>query len=217
MLSMVAPITVLLVDDQAIMLDGLEALLSRDPGLSVVGRAGNGKEAVASVAALDPDVVLMDISMPEMDGIEATRRIKKLSGTSRVLVLSMYNNKEFVRELMAAGASGYLLKNAGHEELHQAIRSVAEGRTYLAAEVRKALEEGNVQLRHSVAHGYQALTKREKEIISLIANGRSSQEIAEQLFLSIDTVNTHRKNILHKLDLTNTASLVKYSVERGLA
>jgi len=212
---MQAIISVLLVDDQVIMLDGLEALFAQEPTLRVVGRAQNGREAVALAAALRPDVVIMDISMPEMDGIEATRGVLKASITSRVLVLSMYNNKEFVRELLAAGASGYLLKNAGRAELLVAIRDVAAGLTYVAEAVRQTMEQGTKGAARAGDKQNQVLTTREKEIVIHIARGESGKEIADRLSLSVDTVNTHRKNILHKLDLPSSASLVRYALERG--
>lgn len=210
-----ATTSLLLVDDQSIILDGLEAVLAHEEGFSVVGRAANGNEAVAQARLLKPDVVLMDISMPEMDGIEATRALLKCCRKSRVLVLSMYNNKEFVNEIMDAGASGYVLKNTGKEELMEALRSVAAGFRYLGRAVQESLEEGDRFKDRDGEQGYQAITKREKQVMKLICLECTTQEIAAALGISPQTVETHRKNIMHKLDIRNTAGLVKYALERG--
>jgi two-component system nitrate/nitrite response regulator NarL len=206
------PIRLLIVDDQSIFLDGLEALLTQDPELHIVGRANNGVEAVRKARELVPHVVLMDISMPEMDGIDATRAMIKANKNVRVLVLSMYNNRDFVNELLDAGAHGYLLKNTGKEELREAIRTVAEGGRYLARAVEPLVGhsgDGNTVEPHA------SLTKREKEIIQMVVQEMTTQEIAERLSLSAQTVDTHRKNIMHKLNVRNTAGLVKYALERG--
>lgn len=209
------PTRLLLVDDQPIMLDGLEALLAQVAEFTVVGRAYNGKEAIEKTKAELPDVVLMDISMPEMDGIEATKELLKCCTNVRILILSMYNNKEFVNELMEAGASGYVLKNTGKEELLKALRSVSEGLTYLGEEVQRTYAKGDHFHDREGELGYNPLTKREKEIAKQICSELTTQEIADKLFISPQTVETHRKNILHKLDIRNTAGLVKYVMERG--
>lgn len=211
-----AMIKVLIVDDQSIIRDGLEAILSQDPELVVCGRASNGLEALKLCKEHGPDVVLMDISMPEMDGIEATKAIRKRWKKTQVLVLSMYNNHEFVNELMDAGAAGYVLKNTGRQELKEAITAVANGRRYLAKPVQMTLEES--QRAKAGSDGgvpYHSLTKREKEIVKLIAKERTTLEIAEELRVSTATIETHRKNIFHKLDVRNAAGLVKYAMERG--
>ncbi len=211
------PVTrILIVDDQSIILDGLEALIGQNDDFVVCGRASNGREAVEKAQQLEPDVVLMDINMPEMDGIEATRRLKKSVPDVKVLVLSMYNHPEFVRELLDAGASGYLLKNTGRHELRQAILSVASGERFLAAPVQDVLNESNRRTpERTKEDGYHALTRREKEIIRYIVAGHTSHEIADMLCLSPATVETHRKNICHKLALRNTAGIVRYAMERG--
>lgn len=206
------PIKLLIVDDQSIFLDGLEALLMQDPELHIVGRAHNGLEAVRKARELAPHVLLMDISMPEMDGIEATRAVLKANKDVRVLVLSMYNNRDFVNELLAAGAHGYLLKNTDKEELREAIRTVAAGGRYLARAVKPLVGPSNGEAAGQEPH---ALTKREKEIIRMIVREMTTQEIAERLSLSGQTVDTHRKNIMHKLNIRNAAGLVKYALERG--
>jgi two-component system nitrate/nitrite response regulator NarL len=207
--------TLLLADDQSIILDGLEALLQHDPDVHVVGRASNGLEAVERAKELQPDVVLMDISMPKMDGIEATRELMKCCTSTRVLMLTMYGNKEFVNEMLEAGASGFLLKNVGKEELRTALRTVAAGQQYIAKEVQRMLEGSDNFKDRRGEQVYVSLTKREKEVVMLVCKEYTTQEIATALFLSPQTIDTHRKNILHKLDLRNVAGLVKYAMERG--
>ncbi|MEO8589094.1 MAG: response regulator transcription factor [Flavobacteriales bacterium] len=205
---------VMLVDDQSIILDGLAALLEGEPGIEVVGTAANGQDAVDTAMRLKPDVIVMDINMPIMDGIEATRLVKKKLKNVQVLILSMYNRREFITEILAAGASGYVLKNTNRKELLEAVHTVAEGHRYLADEVQGVL---NPQSGPDGMDEQRAitLTKREREVITLIAQQRSSPEIADMLNLSPATVETHRKNILHKLGLHNGAGLVKYAMERG--
>ena len=179
-------VRILLADDQSIILDGLEALIGQMQGFSVCGRAANGREAVTLAKALKPDVVLMDVSMPEMDGVEATRLLTRAQPRTRVLVLTMYNNADLVRDLLDAGASGYLLKNTGRAELHEAITAVAAGERYFAAPVQEAMQEPRPE-RKPGEPGH-TLTKREKEVVRLIAAGCTTQEIAERLFLSPATI-----------------------------
>jgi len=207
--------SVLLVDDQSIILDGIESILEREAGLHVVGRASNGKEAVDRAHELRPDVVLMDINMPGMDGVEATKRVLKASPDTRVLVLSSYGHKEFVLELMDVGASGYLLKTTHKAELLEAITAVAEGKRYIAKELRAVVDLGDRFKDRRGEDRYGSLSKREVQIVKLILQERTSQEIAESLFISVPTVETHRRNIMHKLDVRNTAGLVKYAMQRG--
>lgn len=207
--------TLLLADDQSIILDGLEALLQHDAEVDIVGRASNGFEALELAKELHPDLVLMDISMPKMDGIEATRELRKCCTSTRVLMLTMYGNKEFIQEVLEAGASGFLLKNVGKEELRTALRTVASGQCYIAAEVQRMLDDSDRFKDRQSDFAYVPLTKREKEVVMLICRECTTQEIATALFLSTQTIDTHRKNILHKLDLRNSAGLVKYAMERG--
>ena len=215
MLNGMARTSVLLVDDQSIILDGIESILEREAGLHVVGRASNGKEAVERADALRPHVVLMDINMPGMDGVEATKRVLKASPETRVLVLSSYGHKEFVLELMDVGASGYLLKTTHKAELLEAISTVAEGKRYIARELRAVVDLGDRFKDRRGEDRYGSLSKREVQIVKLILQERTSQEIAEALFISVPTVETHRRNIMHKLDVRNTAGLVKYAMQRG--
>lgn len=207
--------TLLLVDDQSMILDGVEALLATMPGITVAGRATNGKDAIEQAGVLQPDLVVMDVNMPGMDGIEATKHLLRASPESRVLMLSMYGHKEFVLEVLDAGARGYLLKNAGKDELRAALETILQGGEYLSPELRKLLDEGDRFKDRRGEDGYGVLTKREVQIVKLILGERTTQEIADQLFLSAQTVETHRRNIMHKLDVRNTAGLVKYAMERG--
>lgn len=207
--------TLLLADDQSIILDGLEALLAQDEEVRVIGHASNGREAVERSRELMPDVVLMDINMPEMDGIEATRELLKTCKGTRVLVLSMYEHTDLVQEVLDAGAHGYVLKNVGKEELRHALRVVAAGQHYVAKSMQALVDKSVQERRERGETSYNALTKREKEVVKMICKERTTAEIAEALFLSPQTVDTHRRNIMHKLDVKNTAGLVKYAMERG--
>lgn len=215
MLNVVTPFSVLLVDDQSILLDGIEALLSPLAQVTVVGRATNGLEAVEAVRTLAPDLVIMDVNMPGMDGIEASRLVLKERPDTCIMVLSMYGHKEFVLELLDIGVRGYLLKNSGRNELVQAINTVMAGKRYITPEVDEVLQRRDINKDREGENGYDALTKREVQIVKLVIREYTTAEIAAQLFLSPDTVETHRRNIMHKLDVRNTAGLVRYAMERG--
>lgn len=209
------PHTLILVDDQSIFLDGIESLLERMPEVVLVGKASNGREALDLVEVHKPDLVLMDINMPGMDGIEASKRMRKASPDTKVIVLSMYGHREFVLELLDSGVGGYLLKTTNKEELMTAIRTVAAGKQYIAAELRAMAAQADRNADRDGETKYGPLTTREMQIVKLILQEHTTQEIAERLFLSIPTVETHRRNIFHKLDCRNIAGLVKYAMERG--
>jgi two-component system, NarL family, nitrate/nitrite response regulator NarL len=211
------PIDILLVDDHHLVLDGMRALLAEEPLFNVVGEARTGKEAVEMAAELKPRIVIMDISMPDMDGIEATQLIRKNKRLSKtlVLVVSMYSNREFVDELLAVGASGYLLKNTGRAELHEAIMVVHTGGRYLCKAVQDTVDAALAATPIGTYRAPVTVTKREKEIMKLVAAQKTNGEIATILGLSVLTVETHRKNIGHKIGLHTTAGLVRYAVERG--
>ena len=207
------PIRLLLVDDQEIILDGLCALLENDGRFAVVGRARDGREALDQARLLLPDVIVLDISMPVMDGIETAHALRAWLPDQRILMLSMYGSMDFVEALLEVGVSGYILKNAGRQELCEAIIAVSNGHRYLARDIQEVMDASTG---HHRRLGSSVIpTKREKEIIRLIVGECSTMRIAERLGLSPATVETHRKNILGKLGLHNSTGLVRYALERG--
>lgn len=210
-------IRLLLVDDHRMVIDGLRAILDQEPLFEIVGDASNGEVAFKLTRSLKPHVVIMDISMPVMDGIEATRLIRKkvTNGAPAILVLSMYGNKEFVDELMAAGANGYVLKNTGREELREAILTVHDGGRYFAKPVQEILDQAHANNRGEASQKPVLLSKREKEVVRLIVADKTIAEIADLLHLSPSTVETHRRNVYHKLGIHTAGALVKYAMERG--
>lgn len=212
-------IRVLLVDDHAVVRAGLHMLLSADSELEIVGEAENGAEALRLVQALNPDVVLMDISMPDMNGIEATRRIKAQSPNVAVLALTMHEDDQYFFEMLAAGASGYVPKRAAPHDLLAAIHAVQRGGVFLFPSVARVLVNDYLQRANYAGEpgrSFDALTDREREVLALIAQGRSNQEIADQLVISAKTVNRHRENIMAKLNLHSRVELVRYAIEKGL-
>lgn len=213
---MTAPIRILIVDDHAIVRKGLRALLATEPDVQVVGEAGNGEEAVARAQALEPDVVLMDLVMSKMDGIEATRRITGQMPGVRVLVLTSFAADEKVFPAIKAGALGYLLKDTGPDELVQAIRQVHRGEPSLDPTIaRKVLYELSHPPRQPLTP--DPLTERELEVLRLIAQGKSNREIADQLVIAEMTVRTHVSNVLGKLHLASRTQAALYALREGLA
>ena len=212
------PVRILLVDDHAVVRAGLRMLLSADPDLLIVGEAENGEEGVRMAQDLAPDVVLMDISMPDMNGIEATRRIKSLLADVAVLALTMHEDDQYFFEMLAAGASGYVPKRAAPNDLIAAIHAVRSGGVFLFPSVARLLVMDYRQRveREGSAGVFDILTEREREVLTLIAQGLSNQEIADKLIISIKTVNRHRENIMAKLNLHSRVELVRYAIEKGL-
>jgi two-component system response regulator NreC len=213
-----SPVRVLLVDDHAVVRAGLRMLLSADPELLIVGEAENGAQGMCMARDLGPDVVLMDISMPDMNGIEATRRIKELCPDVAVLALTMHEDDQYFFEMLAAGASGYIPKRAAPNDLIAAIHAVRSGGVFLFPSVARLLV---TDYRQRVERGgstgvFDILTEREREVLTLIAQGLSNQEIADKLVISIKTVNRHRENIMAKLNLHSRVELVRYAIEKGL-
>ncbi len=206
-------IKILLVDDHTIMRDGIRALLGIHDDIEIVGEASEGKEAIEKADELAPDVVIMDIAMPGMDGLEATRRITKKNPKTKVLVLSQYGDKEYILQAVRAGATGYVSKRALGTELALAIRSLHHGGSFLQPAGAKAVIEG--LLSQAEKDPYDKLTAREREVLKLIAEGKSSKEIADLLFISPRTAERHRANIMEKLNLKKTADLVKYAIQKG--
>lgn len=215
-------IRVLIADDHQIVRDGLKSMLAKSLDVEVVGEAENGREAVSLARELGPDVVVMDIGMRELNGIDATRQIVDEVAGTKVIALSMHSDRRYVSEMLAAGASGYLLKDGAFDELASAIRAVADGRTFLSQGVADTvLEDYRRQLSGSPqtapAGNSRPLSGREREVLQLIAEGLSTKEIAARLHLSVKTVETHRRQIMEKLGIYNVAGLIKYAVREGLA
>jgi len=213
------PIGILLVDDHAVVRAGLRMLLSADPELQIVGEAETGAEGVRLARELSPDVVLMDISMPDMNGIEATRRIKEQCPDVAVLALTMHEDDQYFFEMLAAGASGYVPKRAAPNDLLSAIHAVQRGGVFLFPSLARLLVSDYLQkAEHTggAGRGFEALTDREREVLTLIAQGHSNQEIADALVISVKTVNRHRENIMAKLNLHSRVELVRYAIEKGL-
>ncbi len=206
---------IILADDHRMFIDGLRSMLEEVDGFQVVGEATNGNEAIEVCAAREADVVIMDISMPDIDGIEATKAILKVNPAIKVLGLSMHNDRNFISDLLGSGARGYILKNTGKEELVNAIRSVEGGESYLSKEVASVLLNSFMK-KEAREPLMEKLSDREAEVLECIAKGLTTQEIAHQLFISKNTVETHRKNLLYKLSARNTAELITNAYKKGL-
>lgn len=215
------PIAVLVADDHTIVRRGLVSLLSLGEGIEVVGEAPDGRTAVDLTLQKEPDVVLMDISMPELNGLEATARIKKQAPHVRVLILSAYDNDEYITQVVRSGANGYLLKNSSAEELYAAIRSVFSGHAFFSPAVSKVIADSYVRGSSAPALDQSRLpdsrlTTREREILQLIAEGHTHQKVADLLHISVRTVDTHCGNIMKKLDIHDSAGLVTYAIKNGI-
>ena len=210
-------IRILLVDDHAILRAGLRALLANYSDLQVVGEAGDGAVALTRVNELKPDVVVMDVAMPGMNGLTATRQILEAHPETKVLILTQYSNKEYVLPLLKAGAGGYVLKQAVDTDLVAAIRAVARGESFLYPPVAKLVLEAYLKEPNGGSDDpYTQLTEREREILILVARGRSTREIAELLHISPNTVDVHRARLMQKLELHNIAEITSFAVRRGL-
>jgi DNA-binding NarL/FixJ family response regulator len=210
-------ISILIVDDHAVVREGLRGLLEKEPDMEVAGEAGNGLEAVKLARELNPDVIIMDINMPDMNGIEATRRILAANRDIRILALSLESDRRFIVEVLEAGAKGYVLKDAFFAELATAIRTVAEGDSYLGPKITEMIIKDYLRrIPESLPITFTSLTPRERELIQLIADGKNTKEIASMFGTSIKTVEVHRHNIMKKLNLYSIAELTKYAVREGL-
>ncbi len=212
------PITLLLADDHPVVRRGLRAMLEAEPDMTVVGEAGDGAEAVRLAAELRPDIVVMDISMPQMDGLEATRRIRAEGLPTQVLILTVHAQERYLFPVLKAGGAGYVLKSTVDTELVDAIRTVAAGGAFLYPSAAKmVLEDYLASLRDGPGQDrYELLSEREREVLKLIALGHTAAEVAEQLALSPKSVETYRTRVMQKLDLHSRAALVRYALNRGL-
>jgi len=209
---------ILIVEDHTLLRAGLRALLTQDPDIEIVGEADNGRDAVQAIATQMPHLVLMDLSMPGMNGIEAIRDIKRRFPETRVLVLTIHKTDEYIHESLRAGADGYILKDATHDELRVAIRSVLNGKTYLSPDISGKVIHGYLGGGHSseLSGAWDSLTHREREVLKLVAEGHPNKFIADYFSLSVKTVEKHRSNLMKKLDLHNASTLTAYAIEKGL-
>ena len=213
-----AALRILLADDHTLIRQGLRKLLEARPEWEVVAEAGDGRDAVRSALELRPNVAIIDIAMPRLNGIEATRQIVRRAPEVRVLVLSMYSDEAYITQVMQAGASGYLLKDSADTDLTQAVTAVAQGKSFFSPTIAKAMLDDYVRqlAERGITDRYDALSEREREVFQLIAEGRSNKQIGELLYISVSTVETHRAHIMEKLDVHNAAEMVLYAVRKGV-
>ena len=209
---------IVLAEDHTILREGLRALLSADPAFEIIGEAPDGREAVRCVEKLEPDLLLMDLSMPRMSGMDAIREIKNRFPDIKIIALTVHKTEEYLLTTLQAGADGYVLKDATHEELVMAIKNVMGGKSYLSPGVSEKVIEGYLEGRESnrSLSSWETLSQREREVLKLIAEGYKNKEIAEDLCISLKTVEKHRANLMKKLDLHNAATLTVYAVQKGL-
>jgi two-component system response regulator NreC len=211
-------IRVLLADDHNLMRSGLRLVVEQHADLVVVGEAGDGRQAVAQAAALKPDVAVLDIGMPNLNGIEAAQQITEGESGTAVVILSMYSDETYILRALKAGARGYLLKDSAEADLERAIRSVAGGKSFFSPTVSRVLLEDYMRKlqRTGGESSYDLLTPREKEILQLVAEGKSNKDVADMLNLSVHTVETHRSNLMEKLQLKGVPELILYAVRKGI-
>ena len=211
-------IRILLADDHSIVRRGLKAALEEDPGLSVVGEAANGREAVQLAEQLTPDVAILDIAMPQLNGIDAAAQMQKASPTTRVVILSVHSDESYVLRALTSGARGYLLKDSAETEVVSAVHAIHQGNSWFSPAIAKTLLEEHVRYlrKRGLEDSYDLLTDREKQVLQLLAEGRSNKEVANLLQLGLSTVETHRMNLMQKLNLHSTAEIVLYAVRKRL-
>ncbi len=208
--------SILIADDHQMFVDGLKSLLEDQEEIHVVGEAKNGQEVLAFCDSQQIDLVVMDINMPVMDGIQASKELTKRHPLIKILGLSMYNDRDYISDMLQAGALGYILKNTGKENLLEAIHTLQSGANYLGEEVSKTLLNGFIKNPSQSTHLTEKLSEREKEVLGCIATGMTTHEIGDQLFISKNTVETHRKNLLYKLKARNTAELIRNAYKQRL-
>ncbi len=209
------PIKILIADDHQLFREGLKTLLSNSEEIEVISQAENGRDAIDKAKIQNPDIIIMDIGMPIISGIEATGILRKEMPEVKVIALSMHSEKHFIKGMLDAGAYGYLFKNCAFDELISSIKSVYNGKKYLSHKITEVLIDEYIG-KPSIEGKDSGLSDREIEILKLIAEGLSSRDIADKLFVSVKTVGTHKKNILDKLNLNSTADLVKYAIKKGI-
>jgi two-component system, NarL family, response regulator NreC len=209
---------IVIAEDHTILREGLKALLSSQPDLKIVGEAGDGLEAIRCVRDLGPDMVLLDLSMPRMTGLDAIKEIKRINPDVKIIVLTVHSSEEYILATLQAGADGYVLKEAHSAELQTAIRHVLEGRRYLSPSISGTVIDGLLQGKKASAirSSWETLTQREREILKLIAEGHKNKDIADLLCISVKTVEKHRANLMEKLGLHNVAALTALAAEKGL-
>jgi two-component system response regulator NreC len=209
-------VQILIADDHKLMREGLSSLLGRQPDIQVVAQANNGREAIQMTERHSPDVVVMDVSMPDLNGIDATRQIVSRRPKTKVIALSMHSDRQFVAEMFRAGASGYLLKDSAFEDLASAIRTVARNETYIAPRISGFSLEDYDYAQAGEPLVSPRLTDREREVLQLMAEGKGTKEIAAELGLSAKTIETHRQHLMDKLDIYSIAELTKFAIREGL-
>ena len=210
-------IRILLADDHLIFREGMRSLLAREPDIEVVGGAENGRETVRLARELKPDVIVMDITMPDLNGMEATRQIKKRIPDTKVLCLSMHSDRRYVLDMFRAGVSGYLLKNCAYKELSEAIHIVAVNQVYISPQIAHIVVDESIAQQPPAASSVQSiLTPREREVLQLIAEGRNTKQMALKMHLSSKTIEAHRRRIMKKLHIRSVAELTKYAISEGL-
>lgn len=209
-------IRVLLVDDHAVLRAGLKALLNAEPDIEVVGEAADGSEVLAAAEQLQPDVVVMDIQMPHMSGLDATRALRERGIRAKVLILTMHAESQYLLPLLEAGGSGYVLKSGADTELIEAIRTVYRGEVFLYPAATKLLVDGYLDKSNREGDGFDGLTEREREVLKLVAEGYSGTEIAERLVISPKTVDTYRERVMQKLGMRHRYELVRYALRKGM-
>lgn len=210
-------IKIIIADDHQLFIDGIKSIIKSIKNLEISAEVKNGKQLLDCLSKHLCDVILMDINMPDMDGIEATKEVKKLYPNIKIIMLTMYSSRDYIEKLLRVGADGYILKNTGKEELQKAIETVHQGESYFSAEVTERIMEGLQKKKSTERNSFTVeLTEREIDVLKLIVQELTTSEIAEKLFISTHTVETHRKNLISKLNVRNIAGLVKYAMQNGL-
>jgi DNA-binding NarL/FixJ family response regulator len=211
-------VRIVIAEDHTILREGLRSLLSSSPNFEIIGEAGDGREAIRQVKKFKPELILTDLSMPRMNGMEAIKEIKRESPATKILVLTVHRAEEYILATFRAGADGYLLKDSTHSELLMAVKKVLSGAHYISPEISEKVIEGYIEGKKSLKSrtSWETLTQREREILKLIAEGYRNKEIAEDLCISVKTVEKHRANLMEKLDLHSIQALTTFAIEKGL-